>query len=327
MDDSVYIIKNNFLEVHIGAYGATLQKIILLDKNGIPTDVLLGMNHIEDYSKEYYLSRNLYFGCIIGRYSNRISGGKFCINRKTYPLELNDGENHLHSGSTGFHQQTWKLSGHRKDLLILEYCSCDREGGYPGNMKINVHFILKAHSLKIYYEAACDHACPVSITHHPYFNLYPNDSTIENHYLKIYTDRMVYSQNLIPNGNIVPVTQKYDCTKETLLKKIIADAVGLDDCYAFDTNNQIKRMAVLYHPGSGIRLTVKSDYPGLQVYTGQHINIHNAKQGRFYEAFSGIALEPQYFPDSPNRPEFPSCILQPGNLFSKTIIYDFSIKL
>jgi aldose 1-epimerase len=205
----------------------------------------------------------------------------------------------------------------------LQYISPDGEENYPGTLTVNVLFELKERELWIGYRAKTDKKCFVNLTHHPYFNLNQRHGDIKNHQLKLYTDKYLKTDDLIPDGEFVKMKGVYDFSEFKALNEVIEKNGGLDDCFVFDSSRGIQRQAELFCSESGIKLYVCSDYPGLQVYTGRYLNVSNAKNGDNYGPYAGVALEAQYWPDSPNHPAFPSTLLLPEQEYVKTTIYGF----
>lgn len=324
MKPEIYILKNKELEVHISTLGATMTRMITADKNGNPVDVLLGLEKAEEYGASGYQATGAYLGAMIGRYGNRIARGTFFLHGKEYNLAVNNGGNHLHGGICGFDKKDWSVINCGDVFLDLRYISLDGEEAYPGTLTVDVHFVLEGKALRIDYKAITDKDCHVNLTHHPYFNLNPGVPDIKGHILRLYSDRYLKTNDLIPDGTFVKAAGDYDFTKPQALKNVIENHGGLDDCYIYENDGEIKRLAELSEEHSGVRLCVSSSYPGLQVYTGRFLNVSQAKGNRHYGAYGGVALEAQFWPDSPNHPDFPSTLLRPGEEYMKTTIYGFN---
>ncbi len=319
----VYTLKSDWLEVHVSTWGATITRMIVPDKDGCPVDVLLGMERGEDYMTSEYIASGAYLGACIGRYANRIAGGTFVLDGVRYQLAVNNGTNHLHGGVCGFDKKIWDVIAYDGQMLTLGYCSPDGEEGYPGTLNVRITFAVVGRELKVNYHATTDKSCYVSLTHHPYFNLNPVGKDIRSHLLKLNTSQFLKSNDLIPDGTLATVEGDYDFTTPKPLGDVIEHRGGLDDCFVFNQVGVIKRMAELESADTGIKMYVCSDYPGLQVYTGRYLNVYGAKGGRNYGPYAGVALEAQYFPDSPNHQEFPSTLLKPGEEYSKNIVFGF----
>ncbi len=319
----VYTLKSDLLEVNVSTWGATMTRMIVPDKNGCPVDVLLGMERGEDYITPEYVASGAYLGAGIGRYANRIAGGIFVLDGVRHQLAVNSGNNHLHGGNCGFDQKLWNVIAYDEQSLTLGYCSPDGEEGYPGTLNVKITFAVTGKELKIHYYATTDKNCYVNLTHHPYFNLNPVCNDIKSHLLKLNTNRFLKTNDLIPDGSLIQTKEDYDFTNPKPLRDVINHQGGLDNCFVFNQSEGMVRMAELACIETGIKMYVCSDYPGLQIYTGHYLNVHNAKGGRDYGPYAGVALEAQYFPDSPNHLEFPSTLLRVGEEYSKNIVFGF----
>lgn len=318
-----YIIKNQEIEVHISNFGAIIQKMIVKDGNGQFIDVVLGFDSIEAYLCPEYLKNYSYLGAAMGRYANRIGGASFMLNGKRYFLKKNANNDHLHGGVEGFDKKSWNVENIDKEKLSLKYISRDGEEGYPGNLSTTIEFSLKNRSLHIHNVAICDQDCFVNLTHHPYFNLFPKDTTVQRHHLQIFSCKQLETNNLIPTGAIIDCSDFTDFSKQKSLDDVIENHGGLDHTFLFKEDRKLKPMAFLSHPESLLHLNIISDYPSMQVYTGAFLNIKNGKDGNDYLPFSGIAFEPQLYPDAPNHSNFPTALLKKNELFDRTIIYSF----
>lgn len=319
-----YILKNENIEVHICNYGGiikTYTRVTAIWKQSIS---VLGFDDPEQYVSPAYLNDYPYLGATIGRYANRIHRGEITLNRQIFSLEKNDRNNCLHGGSAGFDRQYWDGEQVNDHHLILRYSSPDGEGGFPGNLEVVIQYTIINNTLKITYDATTDRETFVNITHHPYFNLNPAENTIAGLELQLYTTRLIETDpELIPTGNILTADTNHTFNFPKRLSDII-EKDGLDDCYLFPDLGSIQLMAELSSPRTGILLTILSDYPGLQVYTGKHLQVQKGKQGKDYGAFSGVALETQMLPDSPHHPSFPSTLLHPGEKYHHTTIYSLN---
>lgn len=319
-----YILKNEDIEVHICNYGGIIKNIYTRDCNWKLVDIVLGFDDPEQYVSPDYLNNYPYLGTTIGRYANRIHRGEITLNGQIFSLEKNDRSNCLHGGSAGFDRQYWDGEQIDDHHLILRYTSNDGEGGFPGKLEVTVQYILVNNMLKITYDATTDRDTFVNITHRPYFNLNPEQETIAGLELQLYSNRLLETNpELIPTGNILTADTDHTFHFPKRLSDII-EKDGLDDCYLFPDLGSIQLMAELSSPYTGILLTILSDYPGLQVYTGKFLQVENGKQGKHYGPFSGIALEAQMFPDSPHHPSFPSTLLRPGEKYHHTTIYSLN---
>ena len=236
-------------------------------------------------------------------------------------LRLTDG------GICGFDKKRWKpVAYDGSKSLTLRYDSPDGEEGYPGNLQASVCFQLDMRELRIQYRATCDKPCYVNLTHHPYFNL-EGEGDIRGHVLKLYSGHYLRTEDLIPDGTLAEAKgTACDFTMPHVLERVIEERGGLDDCFVFGGTGMVKRMAGLSDSRASIVLFVASDYPGLQVYTGRYLDVPGGRDGQHYGAYAGVALEPQFYPDSPHHPEFPSALLLPGEEYAHEITYSFAMN-
>lgn len=314
-------------------YGGILTELFVPDKDGNFEDVVLGFDNLEDY-----LGDHPHFGGIIGRFGNRIAKGKFSIDGTEYTLAQNNGENHLHGGIEGFDRKVWNtepVETENGPALKLSYLSEDMEEGYPGNLNLTVTYTLtNDNSLKIDYEAVTDKASPVNFTNHSYFNLTACEQNIHGHEVIIDADRyVIVNESLIPTGDL-PVVEGtlMDFTTPMKIGARIDDIPGVpggyDHCYVVNKEpGELKLIAKVTEPESGRVMEVYSTEPGVQLYTGNFLDGSNTgKNDVVYNKHYGFCLETQHFPDSPNQPDFPSTILEPGEKYTQTTIYKFIAK-
>mgnify|MGYP001396115194 FL=1 len=332
----LYVLKNaRGVEVEILTYGGIVRSIRVPDRNGEMANVVLGFKTAEEYR-----GAHPYFGCITGRYANRIAGGKFTLDGVEYTLATNDGPNSLHGGAKGFDKREWSVDRVTPTELALSYLSPDGEEGYPGNLDVKVVYTLTdENALRIDYTAATDKPTIVNLTNHSYFNLKGEGSgSITGHILMINADRYTpINENLIPTGELAPVA---GTPFDFRLPKIIGGGLraahpqivrglGYDHNFvlarpSFDDTSLILA-ARLYEPDSGRVMEVHTTEPGIQFYSGNMLDSRLAgASGRVYRQSDGLALETQHFPDSPNQPHFPSTVLRPGETYRSTTIYAFS---
>lgn len=331
-----YTLKNaNGMEMEVITYGGIITKLTAPDKNGKFEDVVLSYT-----TPGEYLNGNPYFfGGIIGRYGNRIAKGKFALDGKPCQLTANDGQNHLHGGK-GFDKRVWTAETAEGDApsIKLSYTAKDGEEGYPGNLKVTVTYTLtKQNSLEISYEAETDKKTIVNLTQHSYFNLSGLGKTILDHELRLAADKFLpVDATLIPTGELKAVKgTPFDFTAPKAIGKDIGQAddqlkkgQGYDHCWVFrESGTEMKEVGSLYHPASGRLITVLTDQPAIQFYSGNFLDgTHASKTGGNYEKRSGLCLETQHYPDSPNRPEFPTTVLNPGEKYRTKTVYAFSVK-
>ena len=315
--------------VKITNYGATVTSWITADISGNKSNIVLGFDSIQGY-----LNKPPYFGSTIGRYGNRIANAQFKIGENTYKLAANDGKNHLHGGIKGFDKVVWDVAplDVTSSSLTLNYLSKDGEEGYPGNLKTTVKFTLTDDDeLQIVYDAETDKPPTVNLTNHSYFNLTGDVSnTILNHSLMIDADRYTpVDATLIPTGQLAPVKgTPFDFTKaEKIGARIAAVKGGYDHNFVLNnSDNSMKKVAELSDSLSGRKLEVFTTEPGLQFYTGNFLNGElKTSGGKAVNKHSALCLETQHFPDSPNKPSFPSTILQPGQKYHTTTTYKVSV--
>ncbi|WP_435214254.1 aldose epimerase family protein [Streptomyces sp. bgisy034] len=302
------------VRVRVLSYGGIVQSLQVPDRDGHPADVVLGFASLEDYVSH----PGPYLGALIGRYANRIAGGRFPLDDLTYALEPNTPPNSLHGGERGFDKRVWDVTPVEHGLR-LERVSPYGEEGFPGRLEVSVTYTLDAGgALRIAYEAVTDAPTVVNLTNHSYFNLAGAGSgSAGGHELRLAASRFTpVDADLIPTGALDDVTDtRFDFRQA---RKVGA---GYDHNFVLDkgVTASAQKVAELYEPASGRVLTVATTEPGLQLYTGDHLP-------EPFAAGDGIALETQHFPDSPNRPEFPSTVLRPGEVFRSETVYGFSAR-
>ena len=327
-----YTLTNaNGMHVSILNYGGTVTKIITKDKEGKDGDVILGYDSLAGYIQK----GNPYFGSLVGRYGNRIAKGKFTIDGAMYTLATNNNGQSLHGGLKGFDKVMWKAEKQAGDSsLKLSYKSKDGEEGYPGNLSVEVVYTLTAdNGLKIEYAATTDKATPINLTNHCYFNLSAGkDSTILDHELILKADKFTEVDSvLIPTGKLPDVkgTPMDFTAAKKVGKDIAAVKGGYDHNWVLSKNaNTMESVATVYHAASGRFMEVFTTEPGIQFYSGNFLDgtLTNTKGGKKYVIHAGLCLETQHFPDSPNQPTFPNTILKPGEKYTHTSLYKFSVK-
>lgn len=333
----LYVLKNAAgAEVCITNYGGKIVSIMVPDKNGKLSDVVCGHKNIDDYLS----SKEPYFGAIIGRYGNRIAGGKFSIDDVEYTLEQNNGPNSLHGGPKGFHAQVWDAKKLSDKVLELTYVSPDGEEGFPGELTTIVTYTLTDdNAVDIAYKATTTKPTVVNLTNHSYFNLSGKDtSSVESEIVTINADSFIpVNENLIPLGKPETVTgTPMDFkTPHIIGERINNDftqlkiARGYDHTWVLNKSNpdELSFAAKLEDADTGRVMDVFTTEPGMQMYTGNFMDSNAwGKQGNAYPFRSGVCFEVQHFPDSPNQPNFPSVILRPGETYKSRCIYKFSVK-
>ena len=338
---NAYTLKNgNGMEIKIINYGATVVSLTAPDKNGKYADVVLGYDNLEGY-----VTDKSYLGAIVGRYGNRIGKGKFKLDGKEYNLSINDGENHLHGGTEGFNKKVWNVVKTEADetagsaSISLKYISKDGEEGYPGTVELTVNYTLtKDNELSINYSATTDKKTILNPTHHSYFNLSGDmTKTILDNELMIDANKVTpVVKGLITTGEFADVTNTpMDFRNAKKIgKEVDADYEQLKLAGGYDHNwvlnkhqEKIFKFASVYEPVSGRLMEVSTDQPGVQFYCGNFLDGSiTGKNGVKYAKRTGLCLEAQLYPDSPNKPEWQSPVLEPGKVYSQTTIYKFSAK-
>jgi aldose 1-epimerase len=330
---SLYTLTNkNGVEVKISTYGGTVTSWKSADKNGKISSIVLGFDSLAGY-----LAKPPYFGAIIGRYGNRIANGSFAINGTTYKLATNDGKNHLHGGVKGFDKVIWNGAVLSDSIpsLLLTYVSRDGEEGYPGNLKVIVKYTLTANDeLDIDYSAETDKATPVNLTNHSYFNLSGDvNNSILDHVLKVAASNYTpVDSTLIPTGEIKAVAgTPFDfLTAQKIGGRIAQVAGGYDHNYVLDRKGDSTSLllaATLSDSISGRNLEVYTTEPGLQFYSGNFLDgSFKAANGTPINKHAALCLETQHYPDSPNKPGFPSTILQPGQKYHTVTRYKLTVS-
>lgn len=320
-------------EAQIMNYGGIVKSLKVADKNGSFGDVVLGYDNLAAYIKE-----TPYFGCLVGRYGNRIAKGKFTLNGKQYTLATNNGENALHGGVKGFDKVVWSVGKVTDSSLELHYISKNGEEGYPGNLSVKaVYELTEDNALRLDYTATTDAATPCNLTHHSYFN-FAGKGDILDHVVTINADKFTpVDGGLIPIGELRPVKgTPFDFTMPTTIgARINGDDEQLKLGKGYDHNwvvNQttpgvLTKAATVSEASSGRVMEVWSTEPGLQFYSGNFLDGTLTGKGNWvYQFRNGFCMEPQHFPDSPNQASFPSTILNPGQTYRNTIIYKFSVR-
>jgi aldose 1-epimerase len=334
----LYSLKNDSgIQVNIINYGAIVTHVFVPDRNGKYADVVLGYDSLEGYVND-----KVFLGTIVGRYGNRIANGKFQLDGKEYQLAKNNGENHLHGGPKGFFKVLWNaepIIGESGKSLKLTYISQDGEEGYPGTLELTVIYKLtNTNELRIDYEGKTDKPTILNPTNHSYFNLSGDfTKTILDHELQINADKFTpVDQNQITTGELRDVEgTPMDFRTSTPIGLRINNAdeqlnygSGYDHNWVLNNfDKQVREIASLYHLSSGRFMKVLSDQPGLQFYSGNFLDGSFLGKNRIaYQKRTGLCLETQFFPDSPNKPHFPSVTLRPEETYKQTTIYKFLIK-
>ncbi|MBR5645586.1 MAG: galactose mutarotase [Treponema sp.] len=336
---NLYTIKNDNMSFSCTEYGCTITSIVLNNSDGTKTDVIVGFPTFEAF-----INNRSFFGAIIGRFGNRIGNASFSVNGIKYKTDANEGKNTLHSGSDGFDKMIWKA----KVIKSKHYCgvkfsrtSPDGEQGFPGNVNFEINYLLdNKNNLTCYYTAVTDKETPVNITNHAFFNL-AGTGSVENHVLQMnsaYT--LDIDKGLIPTGKLLPVDgTAFDFNKpKTIGKDIKETGVGYDHCYVTEMYNpenpqcamplscdDLVEFATVTDPSTGHEMSVYTNMEGCQFFTANFFNGIKLKNGVSYPNHGAFCLETQAFPDTPNKKEFPSCNLKPGQKMKAKTVYSFKI--
>ena len=332
--DLFTLTNTNGLMVKITNFGGIITEIHTPDKNGDFADITLGFDQIEPYHKD-----SPFFGALIGRFGNRIAKGKFTLEGKTYELENNNGNNHLHGGFIGFDKVVWDAASFETENSVgvtLKYLSKDGDQGYPGNLHTTVVYELTNNNeILVKYSATTDKATPVNLTQHAYFNL-AGEGDVLNHEIMINADRFTaIDLEAIPSGDLPLVENTpFDFrSPRTIGSKIndeheqLKNGIGYDHNFVLNKARQkeYSLAARVYESTSGRVLEVFTEEPGVQFYSGNYLDGSLTGKGWQYNYRNGFCLEPQHFPDSPNQPQFPNTILRPGEEYTSLMSYKFSV--
>lgn len=331
----LFTLRNaNGLEARITNYGGIIVSLKVPDKSGTLADVVLGFDTLEPY-----LGKHPHFGCITGRYANRIGGAQFTLDGQEVKVTANSGKNHIHGGTEAFDKKVWAAKELREGDTVgveLAYTSPDGEEGFPGTLKSTVTYKLtQDNALELHYAATTDKPTVVNLTNHSYFNLAGEGSgDILGHELTIPTEQFTPTDDaLIPTGEIANIksTALDFSTPRLIGERIEADYKSLIQGIGYDHNyvlsgTGLRLAAIAKEPKSGRVMTVRTTEPAVQLYTGNHLKGTVGKAGHAYQKRHGFCLETQHYPDSPNQPTFPSTALRPGETYQSTTIYQFSAE-
>lgn len=335
---ALYVLRNsNGGSVAITNYGGRVVSLIVPDKDGRPTDVVVGFKSVKDYQN----STEPYFGALIGRVGNRIAKGRFTLEGKEYTLFTNNGPNTLHGGKKGYQDVVWRVVNATDSTLVLSYLSKDGEEGYPGNLDVTVTYSWSAdNKLGIDYKATTDKKTVVNLSNHAFFNLNGEGSgTINNHLLQIFADKYTpVDATLIPTGKLESVAgTPFDFTQPTAIGSRIdtvnniqlKNGLGYDHNYVLNktAGDALQQAAEVTGDLSGIVMKVFTVEPGLQFYGGNFMQSKNTFKGGAKDDFrTAFCLETQHFPDAPNQKSFPSIVLEAGKEYSTRSVYSFGVK-
>ncbi|HBK88585.1 MAG: aldose epimerase family protein [Cyclobacteriaceae bacterium] len=331
----VYTLQNSKgMRMTVTNFGGKIMSLFVPDRHGKFEDVVLGYD-----SANQYPAGNPYFGAMIGRFGNRIAAGQFTLNGKSYQLATNNGKNALHGGPTGFHNRVWSVQPQGPGKLMMSYVSADGEEGYPGTLTLNVTYTLTdQNELEISYEATANQPTILNPTHHSFFNLAgAGNGDILGHQLELMAEQFLpVDEGLIPTGTLTSVDKTpFDFRQpHTIGERIgqndgqLAAGKGYDHCWVLKKNAGAFELAArVTEPVSGRVMEVWTTEPGLQFYSGNFLTGKDiGKGGKAYNFRTAFCLEAEHFPDSPNRPEFPSTVLNPGEKYQQKTVYRFSAR-
>lgn len=317
------VLSNDAIEVTVLTLGATLHRLLVPDREGVAADILLGFDTLDGYAAD-----TEYIGVTAGRYANRIAGARFSLDGQDFRLDANDGANHLHGGHIGLSRMVWKLVGTAENppSARLAVASPDGSGGYPGTLDVTADFVLDGDTLTITYRATTDKPTVAGLTSHAYFNLAGVDAGASalDHLLTLSADDWTpRGPGLIPTGAIDPVAGS---ALDFRQPRRIASSDFDDNVAVRGPAGVLRSAARLEDPVSGRVMEIAATAPGLQFYSGGYLDGVVGKEDRAYRAGDGVCLEPQFFPDSPNQPGFPSARLDPGQTLEQVIRYRFTAR-
>lgn len=336
----LYTLTNaNGLELGIITWGGTCTFLKVPDREGNLGDILLGHDSLAGYLTHDTCP---YFNALIGRYGNRIGKGKFSIDGTDYTLATNNDENHLHGGDVGFDQKVWSAKPITQDEAVaveLQYTSSDGEEGYPGNLSVTVTYSLtNDNEMRIDYQATTDKPTLCNLTNHNYYNFTCGARDHLQHELMINADKMTpVDAGLIPTGEMVPVAgTPFDFTRAKAIgKDILADDPQIKFGGGFDHNfvlnksqpGELTKAAEAFEPTTGRVMEIWTTEPGVQFYSGNFLDgTITGKGGKVYNLHDGFCLETQHYPDSPNKPDWPTTVLRPGETYRSTTVHKFSVR-
>ncbi|XP_057767408.1 uncharacterized protein LOC130987764 isoform X2 [Salvia miltiorrhiza] len=330
----LFELNNGTMRVIVSNYGCTITSVFVPDQDGKLADVVLGFDTIEPYQK----GAAPYFGCIVGRVANRIRDGKFTLNGVEYSLPINKPPNSLHGGNKGFDKVIWEVAEYKQGdtpSITFKYRSPDGEEGYPGDVSFSATYTLTSKTtMRLDMEGVPENkATPISLAQHTYWNLAGHESgTVLDHTIQIWADHITpVDQNTVPTGEIMPVKgTPFDFTTGNKIGTRINEVgIGYDHNYVLDCGEQksgLKHAAKLKDPASSRTLDLWTNAPGMQFYTANYVNGVVGKGGAVYGKHSAACLETQGFPNAINQPNFPSVVVQPGEKYSHSMLFEFSTE-
>ncbi|MCQ2070846.1 MAG: galactose mutarotase [archaeon] len=297
------------MSITVCDYGCTILSMVVPDRDGRPVDVVLGYPSLDDYT-----TRSGRMGATIGRFANRIAGARFTLDGKTYEVTRNRGNNHIHGGDRGFDKRVWRIDSTCSDGIAMSIVSEDGEEGYPGRLEMSVRFTLSEKGLRIDYDGVSDRDTVCNLTNHSYFNL-AGEGTVDDHVVTLRAGKYTpLDGDGVPTGEIADVDEVHDLREPAAL-----EGKRFDDNFMADGED----VATVCCDRTGIAMDVRSDLPAFQFYTADGLKTCPAKDRGTYGPRSGLCVETQFCPDSPNRPGFPSCTLRKGERYSHYTEYLF----
>ncbi len=319
-------LRNAKIKASFHSLGACIQSITVPDKNGEKVDVVLGYDDLNGYAEG-----NSSHGATVGRFANRIGGAKFTLNGKEYNLFKNDGENTLHGGSISFNKRVWTVDEVTDNSVTFGYTSPDGEENFPGTLVCKVQFTLLDNGVQIHYTAKSDKDTVVNFTNHSYFNLKGEGSgDVLDHIVEINAQKYTpVDSGLIPTGELADVAgTAFDFRQPKKVREDMDSGKlpnGYDHNFFLGESKEMRVAAQAYEQTRGILLTMKTNKPAMQFYIGIGLN-EDGKGGKHYPKYGGLCFESQFCPDTPNKPNFPSCVLKAGETYDYTTVYEFEAK-
>jgi aldose 1-epimerase len=329
---SITLENDQGMKVCLSNYGGLIQSIILPDKFGNFIDVVLGFDTIQEYISTDYLAHYPYFGAIIGRYANRIANARFPLNGEMIEVSANTPPHQLHGGFSGFDKKVWdfvSLKSAPFPKATFQYLSKDGEEGFPGNLTAEISFELNnLNELTLKIEAHADQATAINMTHHGYFNLNGDGGSIADHVVEISaTHYLAQDADYVSTGELIAVDNtSHDFRTAKKISHDWEEGEGYDQAFVLDKSAGLwGTAAIAYSEQTGIKLTVLTDQPGVQFYTGKYLNVQNGKKGMHYRPFTAFCLETQQHTNAVNIPQFANTILEPGEKYRHIATFKFSV--
>lgn len=331
---SVTLENDQGMKVTVSNFGGLIQSIILPDRFDNLIDVVLGFDHLKDYVSTDYLAHYPYFGAVIGRYANRIANAQFPMNGEVIEVSANTPPHQLHGGFSGFDKKVWELVSLVESPFpkaTFEYLSKDGEEGFPGNLTAQISFELNnSNELALTITAQCDEDTPVNMTHHGYFNLNGDGSSIADHLVEIPAEYYLEQDaDYVSTGELVAVdhTMSHDFRTAKAIGRDWKEGEGYDQGFVLDKPTGMwGTAATAYSAQTGIKMEVLTDQPGVQFYTGKYLNVKDGKKGMHYRPFTSFCFETQQATNAVNIRHFPDTILRKGEDYLHKTVYKFTVE-